>query len=1677
MHVLSSGGGGAGYSLDLTEPQDHLIGDLSATAKTSYWFINYPTSGSGTLQVQIYVGNPAAGGVLQGTSTAYTVSSANADNAAAANKIVSVAFSPSSVLIGQSFNAIVCYSVNSTARLLVEPAISSSFDPNQLRLGAVVVDAYASSDCSGTATSTLFNQLLFTSVSSNSVRATYTFQSVGTGSVQLSPTVSARSGIYKYNSDFATPPAGVSYTVPSATNSVALAKNVNIAANSVGNITVTYTITATNSGSAAVVLDQIIDTLPSSPGTATYTANSVKVNGVAQTGFNPLISGQTLTWSSTGTGGTTFNVPASGGTLTLSFDATIPAANGVYTNSAIAKINATQIDTTLGTGDNVPATATTRIGPPVLLVTKTADLPNIVNTQAGTTSRYTIKVANSGTVATGVTLNDTALPTGFTYASTVAINTPTSASCTTAATRTSVVNPVVGATSPSWGNFTIPGGCEVSVQFDVAVASTVVAGTYHNSATTTTATAGATITNFDGTLAANTSDNVSVWTRPTVSKSFGPGTVGVGSTSVLTLTITNPNSVVLNGLSLTDTYPTNLFNTATPAGATTCTGGAVVAASNGGSVALSGGTVPANATCTVTVNVTSGVAGAYVNTSAGVGSTETGSAGAVSNAATLTVVGTQLSKVFGVASIPAGDVAALTFTITNGAGNPAQVGLSFMDTLPTGLTVSGTPVANQCGGTVISNGTSVTFSGGSLALTTASCTVAVNVTATSAGNYANTTSNISGLSAGLNATGLSASLLVLAPPTITKSFLTSPILASTGVSTLQIVLGNSNAVALTGATFTDTFPTTPGSMTVANLTTSNTCGGTLLSNLGTILLAGSAGVQLSGGTLPANGSCTVTINVKATLAGDYTNTIAALPGAGFLSTSNGGGNAVAASAMLSVRLAAPAVAKSFSPSSITAFTATTLTLTITNPSTAQAISGVAWSDVFPAGLKVFSVPNFSNTCGGTVTSGSTADDTSIVISNATVPFNVSGTASCSLSVSVTSTVVSNTPGMTNTTGVVSSSNAFTSATASATLIVNAPPLTPPSITKTFLQPSIGSGDISTIRFTLDSPNITILTDANFKDTLTNMSVASTALGGTCVGVTNSPLLVVGATGTDALNLTVPNLPPGGYTVEVQVTSTTLGVNPNSVSGVTTALTLFPGSASSPVDLTVVVKPTIAKAFAPASIANGAVSVLTFNLTNGNSSALTNVNFTDTLTNMNVASTAIGGTCAATSNSPALVVGVTGANALNFTVPSVPAGGCTVSVSITSTTAGALPNTSSGVTSSQSPTAGLASNTAVLTVAIGGVQLSGTVYNDANHNLQLDAGETGTGLVLYAKLVATGSSNALQAALVNSSSGTYQLGSVAAGSYVVLIDDNNALTDITPTLPTGWLGTEMTDVRRANVQVAASDLQNLNFGLYNGAKLSGLVFGDVGTGGGTSSNGARDGSEAGIGGVTVRVTGSSAATTYDSTVTAGDGSYTLWLPTAAVSAVLKVTEINPASYVSTGASVGNTGGSYDRTSDTVTLTNVTGSLFTDVNFGDVPVNRFAANGQQSGLPGNVLFYPHRFNAGSGGVLTVSTVSSAGWPHVLHLDLNCNGQIDAGDAVITNALTLAAGEQLCLVDKVSIPSGTALGAQDAATVQASFSYTNANPALTAAAFVIDNTTAGVGASGLVLTKTTDKTTASV
>ena len=105
---------------------------------------------------------------------------------------------------------------------------------------------------------------------------------------------------------------------------------------------------------------------------------------------------------------------------------------------------------------------------------------------------------------------------------------------------------------------------------------------------------------------------------------------------------------------------------------------------------------------------------------------------------------------------------------------------------------------------------------------------------------------------------------------------------------------------------------------------------------------------------------------------------------------------------------------------------------------------------------------------------------------------------------------------------------------------------------------------------------------------------------------------------------------------------------------------------------------------------------------------------------------------------------------------------------------------------------------------------------------------------------------------------------------------------------------------------------------------------------------------------------------------------------------------------------------------------------------------------------------------------SAVSANSWPTIVYRDLNCNGVIDITDTLAI-AATVMANERICLINKVTIPAGIALGLQDSTTLQAAFTYTNAGPVLVATLSVIDTTTVGAGPAGMVLTKTADKATA--
>lgn len=133
-----------------------------------------------------------------------------------------------------------------------------------------------------------------------------------------------------------------------------------------------------------------------------------------------------------------------------------------------------------------------------------------------------------------------------------------------------------------------------------------------------------------------------------------------------------------------------------------------------------------------------------------------------------------------------------------------------------------------------------------------------------------------------------------------------------------------------------------------------------------------------------------------------------------------------------VVLDAPDVSKQFTPSTVPAQTATHLTITLTNPN-ALAITGVAFTDNYPAGLTNALVPNVTNTCGGVITAAPAGS--SLMLTGGVIP----ASGNCSVTVSVVpaseGSVVNTLPA-----GSVTSANAPPSdAAATGTLTVTAAP--------------------------------------------------------------------------------------------------------------------------------------------------------------------------------------------------------------------------------------------------------------------------------------------------------------------------------------------------------------------------------------------------------------------------------------------------------------------------------------------------------------------------------------------------------------------------------------------------------------------------------------------------------------
>jgi hypothetical protein len=348
-----------------------------------------------------------------------------------------------------------------------------------------------------------------------------------------------------------------------------------------------------------------------------------------------------------------------------------------------------------------------------------------------------------------------------------------------------------------------------------------------------------------------------------------------------------------------------------------------------------------------------------------------------------------LQKAFNPSTVETGAPSTLTIRLDNtaNASSIAALSAALTDAFPSGLVVATPPNAStDCEGALTADaGTdsvSLDASGASIPAG-GICTITVDVAAGVAGTYDNTiAAGALDTDLGSNTGPATASLEVkdavgLLPPTIAKAFAPSTI-APDETSVLTITLGNDNGNDISlAAPLTDAFPS--GLVVAAVPNASTDCGGGVLS-----ADAGTDSVTLdAGATIPAGGTCSITVDVTPTAPddADYPNSIP--PGA--LQT-DAGENATSADAMLRV-MAPPAplpptVAVTLSPTSVATDAPSMLTITLGNANSDDA-TATTFTNTLPSGLVVASTPNASTGCGGNLTAN--AGDGSIALDSATIP--------------------------------------------------------------------------------------------------------------------------------------------------------------------------------------------------------------------------------------------------------------------------------------------------------------------------------------------------------------------------------------------------------------------------------------------------------------------------------------------------------------------------------------------------------------------------------------------------------------------------------------------------------------------------------------------------------------------
>jgi uncharacterized repeat protein (TIGR01451 family) len=577
---------------------------------------------------------------------------------------------------------------------------------------------------------------------------------------------------------------------------------------------------------------------------------------------------------------------------------------------------------------------------------------------------------------------------------------------------------------------------------------------------------------------------------------------------------------------------------------------------------------------------------------------------------------------------------------------------------------------------------------------------------------------------------------------ITKRFSPNPTQAG-GFSTLTITLHNPNNAILSGANFTDTLPTTPGVMVVANPPNATTSG------CGTPTFAptaGAASLSFSNGAIAANGDCVIRVDVTVPTTGAYVNTTGNL----YIGTVDTGHNA-SASLVVNNNPPAPACTPGMELATWTFEGTGTISYTfksrrvITDPT--QTIVGPLTNGVVPAPVggtsNAWYADNFvksswvppadpTNPYFEFVVDTRNFTNVSLAFRMAFYGNDWSNAAdniiyAYSIADGVTfDNIIYNSGHIKNIWYLESAAAATTGSNTTtfriyaagaqkdyAQLYIDDIVITgcgvpqPPSITKAFSPNPVAVNGVSTLTFTFSNENNVPMTGVTFTDDLpTGLQVADPPYASTTCGGAPTWAPTAGATSltfgspTGATIAARSGTTFGSCTAQVDILATSAGPHLN-VSGYISANETGTNTGTdgfATASLTAIQAPQISKQFAPNPILSGGVSTLTFVIANPNPDyPLTGVTFNDVFPtspeSMVVATPPNASTTNCGSPNFTPIAGASSVSFGNVTGGTIAAGGiCTLKVDITATITGSYANNSGPVSATTAGIGNSASDT-------------------------------------------------------------------------------------------------------------------------------------------------------------------------------------------------------------------------------------------------------------------------------------------------------------------------------------------------------------------------------------------------